>query len=50
MSSISIAELNFGFWRYLRKPPYLTSLWVPAVASAFPLHPTAHEASEPAEA
>lgn len=37
-----IAELNFGFWRYLCKPPYLTSLWVPAVASAFPLHPTAN--------
>ena len=36
-----IAELNFGFWRYLCEPPYLTSLWVPAVASAFPLHPAA---------
>ncbi|WP_419839149.1 hypothetical protein [Candidatus Poriferisodalis sp.] len=36
-----IAELNFGFWRYLCEPPYLTSLWVPAVASAFPLHPSA---------
>ena len=35
-----IAELNFGFWRYLCEPPYLTSLWVPAVASAFPLHPS----------
>ncbi len=36
-----IAELNFGFWRYLCEPPYLTSLWVPAVAAAFPLHPAA---------
>ena len=36
-----IAELSFGFWRYLCKPPYLTSLWVPAVAAAFPLHPSA---------
>ena len=34
-----IAELSFGFWRYLCKPPYLTSLWVPAVASVFPMHP-----------
>ncbi|WP_423923568.1 hypothetical protein [Candidatus Poriferisodalis sp.] len=37
-----IAGLNFGFWRYLCEPPYLTSLRVPAVASAFPLHPAAH--------
>ena len=36
-----IAELSFGFWRYLCEPPYLTSLWVPAVASAFPRHPAA---------
>ena len=36
-----IAELSFGFWRYLCKHDYLTSLWVPAVASAFPLHPSA---------
>lgn len=36
-----IAELNFGFWRYLCEPPYLTSLWVPAVASVFRLHPSA---------
>ena len=38
-----IAELSFGFWRYLCKPPYLTSLWVPAVASAFPMHPAARD-------
>ena len=36
-----IAELNFGFWRYLCHKRYLTSLWVPAIASAFPLHPEA---------
>ena len=36
-----IAELSFGFWRYLCEPPYLTSLWVPALASSFPLHPSA---------
>ncbi len=35
-----IAELSFGFWRYLCEPPYLTSLWVPALASSFPLHPS----------
>ena len=34
-----IAELNVGFWRYLCHKRYLTSLWVPAIGSAFPLHP-----------
>jgi len=34
-----VAELSFGFWRFLCTPPYLTSLWVPAVASAFSGHP-----------
>ena len=34
-----IAELNLGFWRYLCHKRYLTSLWVPAIRSAFPLHP-----------
>ena len=33
-----IAELGFGFWRYLCVPAYLTALWVPALASAFPRH------------
>jgi hypothetical protein len=33
-----VAELNLGFWRYLCTPPYLTSLWVPALADAFPHH------------
>ena len=37
-----IAKLGFGFWRYLCEPPYLTSLWVPAVASAFARHPSEH--------
>jgi len=36
-----IAELSFGFWRFLCTPPYLTSLWVPAVAAAFSNHPDA---------
>ena len=35
-----IAELNFRFWRYLCTQPYLTSLWVPVLAAAFPNHPT----------
>ena len=34
-----IAELSLGFWRYLCEPSYLTSLWVPAVSAAFPMHP-----------
>ena len=34
-----IAELSLGFWRYLCTPAYLTSLWVPALAAAFPNHP-----------
>jgi len=36
-----IAELTFGFWRYLCTPTYLTSMWVPALAAAFPRHPDA---------
>ena len=38
-----IAELNFGFWRFMCTEPYLTSLWVPAVVAAFPQHPSAGE-------
>jgi hypothetical protein len=34
-----IAELNFGFWRYLAASRYLTSLWVPALHQAFPRGP-----------
>ena len=37
-----IAELNFGFWRYLVASRYLTSLWFPAVQHAFP-----HGAADP---
>lgn len=36
-----IAELSFGFWRFLCSLPYLTSLWVPALTQAFPNHPDA---------
>lgn len=31
-----VAELTFGFWRYLVAQRYLTSLWVPALNKAFP--------------
>ena len=31
-----VAELSFGFWRYLTTSRYLTSLWIPALASSFP--------------
>jgi len=31
-----IAELSFGFWRYLVAQRYHTSLWVPALHRAFP--------------
>ena len=40
-----IAELSFGFWRYLCVSAHLTSLWVPALAGAFPHHPRAGDAS-----
>lgn len=30
-----VAELNFGFWRYLTAQRYHTSLWVPALHAAF---------------
>ena len=36
-----VAELTFGFWRFLCTGPYLTSLWVPVLAAAFPNHPHA---------
>ena len=38
-----IAELGFGFWRFLCSPRYLTSLWVPALASAFARHPSPND-------
>lgn len=31
-----IAELPFGFWRFLTASRYLTTLWIPALAAAFP--------------
>jgi hypothetical protein len=31
-----IAELNFGFWRFLATKKYLHSVWIPAMSSAFP--------------
>lgn len=31
-----IAELTFGFWRYLIESRYHTALWVPAIHQAFP--------------
>lgn len=31
-----VAELSFGFWRYLTAQRYHASLWVPALNSAFP--------------
>lgn len=36
-----IAELSFGFWRYLCSASYLTSLWVPVLTASFPSHPKA---------
>lgn len=33
-----VAELNFGFWRFLCDNSYLTSMWVPALSAAFPQH------------
>ena len=39
-----IAELSFGFWRFLCTTHYLTSLWVPALAAAFSHHPDAGDA------
>jgi len=31
-----IAELSFGFWRFIVTRRYLTSLWIPALHKAFP--------------
>lgn len=36
-----VAELSFGFWRYLVTPHYEASLWVPALTHAFPHLPAA---------
>jgi hypothetical protein len=34
-----VAELTFGFWRYLTESRYHTSLWVPSLHRAFPHGP-----------
>ncbi|PYY38002.1 hypothetical protein DEJ16_06705 [Curtobacterium sp. MCJR17_055] len=34
-----VAELTFGFWRYLVESRYHTSLWVPDLHRAFPYGP-----------
>jgi len=34
--SKTLAETSLGFWRYLASRRYLTSLWMPALAAAFP--------------
>lgn len=31
-----IAELSFGFWRYLVASRYLTALWIPGARAAIP--------------
>lgn len=39
-----VAELNFGFWRFLLDRRYQTLLWAPALRRAFPhLHPQRRE-------
>lgn len=35
----TVAELNFGFWRFLAARRYYTYLWVPALHEAFPFGP-----------
>lgn len=35
-----VAELPFGFWRYLTASRYLSALWVPVLHHAFPFGPT----------
>ncbi|PZE69345.1 hypothetical protein DEJ27_08700 [Curtobacterium sp. MCPF17_018] len=34
-----VAELSFGFWRYLFESRYLTASWTPALHRAFPHGP-----------
>jgi hypothetical protein len=31
-----LAELNFGFWRFLVANPYLHTIWIPTMNGAFP--------------
>lgn len=35
-----VAELSFGFWRYLAASRYLTALWIPGAHAAFPNGPS----------
>jgi len=41
-----IAELNFGFWRFLYEASYHTSMWVPCLAAVLPGHPASHDARQ----
>jgi hypothetical protein len=34
-----VAELSFGFWRYMVASRYLTALWIPGAHAAFPHGP-----------
>jgi len=34
-----VAELTFGFWRYLCTSNYLTALWIPVLGQTFVDHP-----------
>ena len=40
-----IAELGFGFWRFLCAARHHTTMWVPALAVQFPNHPGQENAS-----
>ncbi|MXW42267.1 MAG: hypothetical protein F4X48_05920 [Acidimicrobiia bacterium] len=39
-----IAELGFGFWRFLCAARHHTTMWVPALAAQFPNHPVKENA------
>ena len=39
-----IAELGFGFWRFLCAGRHHTTMWVPALADQFPNHPARENA------
>ena len=39
-----IADLNFGFWRFLCEASHHTSIWVPCLAVVFPGHPSSDDA------
>lgn len=40
-----VAELTFGFWRYILASTYQTTLWSPALRHAFPHHRTRDRAA-----